>query len=98
MTDDDISNPHDRFVKLTFGQIPTARNFFAQHLPAEVVQELDLESLELSKDSFIDVQLKGSYSDLVFTARLTSNADLVVYVLFEHKSRPDRMTPFQLLR
>ena len=75
MTDSTTPNPHDRFVKLTFGRIPLARSFFAQHLPADVLNEIDLDSLQLTKDSFVDDEFRGSYSDLVFTARQKSRTD-----------------------
>jgi predicted transposase/invertase (TIGR01784 family) len=77
------------------------------HLPADLVQILDLDSLELQKDSFVDDELRDSFSDMLYSIRL-SGQDLSgqdgepvegqVYLLLEHKSQSDPMTCFQLLR
>lgn len=32
----DLTNPHDRFFKETFGRIEVARDFFAHYLPETV--------------------------------------------------------------
>ncbi|MFM7932360.1 MAG: Rpn family recombination-promoting nuclease/putative transposase, partial [Pirellula sp.] len=37
---------------------------------AELVAALDLDSLELKKDSFIDEELRESYSDLLYSVQL----------------------------
>jgi len=48
----EISNPHDRFFKDVLSRREAARDFVLHYLPAEVAKLLDVESLEVSKDSF----------------------------------------------
>jgi hypothetical protein len=52
----------------------------------------------LVKDSFVDVELQTHYSDLLYKVRLLDGRDAYVYTLFEHKSVPDGLVAFQLLR
>ena len=100
---DTISNPHDVFFRESFGRREIAQDFLRHQLPAELLQGLDLDSLEISKDSYVSNDLRTSYSDLVY--RLHSGgggpeqgAALFVYILFEHKSSPEHWAPLQLLR
>jgi predicted transposase/invertase (TIGR01784 family) len=92
------ANPHDRYFKRIFGDTEVAREFFAQHLPSAVVERLDFGTLQAAKDSFIDDDLRGSYSDLLFTVQRIGGGEALIYLLLEHKSQPDRLTPFQMLR
>jgi predicted transposase YdaD len=93
-------NPHDSVVRQVLGRTEVAAEYFRQGLPAELAEKIDFSTLERVPGSFIDPELHPSASDLLFTADcLASGADkLLLYLLIEHKSYPDRMTLFQLLR
>jgi predicted transposase/invertase (TIGR01784 family) len=65
-------------------------------LPQRVLQSLDLDSIELSDDSFIDERLSLYQSDILIRAR-TRASPVLIYILVDHKSYPDRWTVFQLL-
>jgi predicted transposase/invertase (TIGR01784 family) len=72
------------------------------HLPVDLVAALDLDSLELQKDTFVDEELRESYSDLLYSVQFVDQdgqrGQGQVYLLLEHKSQSDPMTCFQLLR
>jgi predicted transposase/invertase (TIGR01784 family) len=68
------------------------------YLPDDVAAVLDLSSLTLHRDSFVDPDLQLSFSDMLYEAPLVGGGDAYVYVLFEHKSFPDKWVAFQLLR
>ncbi len=94
----ELSNPHDRFFKEVWSRKDVGQDFLRHYLPAEVVDLLDLRSLELSKESFIDEQLRAHYSDMLYQLKLKDGTPAQVYVLLEHKRTPERSAPFQLLR
>jgi len=71
-----------------------ARNY----LPEGVFSCLDEESIHLRKDSFVDKELRAYFSDLLYQASLKDGSESYVYVLFEHKSYPEPLIAFQLLR
>lgn len=98
MADDAVNNPHDRFVRRFLGEAEQARQLIQWQLPPEVVAKLDLDTITPSKQSFIDQTLRESLSDLVFEIRLADDGEALVVLLFEHKSTPDAMTSFQVLR
>jgi predicted transposase/invertase (TIGR01784 family) len=98
-------NPHDSVVRQTLGRPEVARGYFRHNLPEELLAHLDLETLERVQDSFVDPELHPSASDLLFTVDYlpeggaeVESKKLLLYLLIEHKSYPDRMTLFQLLR
>ena len=54
----DLINPHDRFFKEALSQHDTAVDFLRYYLPADVAALLDLSTIELIKDSFVDETLR----------------------------------------
>ncbi|MCA9997077.1 MAG: Rpn family recombination-promoting nuclease/putative transposase [Anaerolineales bacterium] len=93
-----LTNPHDKFFKETFTRLETARDFFANYLPASVTAVLDLNTLRLQSGSFVDGELQEQFADLLYQVALHNGDAAYLYLLLEHKSYPDPATPFQLLR
>lgn len=95
----ELTNPHDRFFKEALSQQDAAVDFLRHYLPAQVTELLDLASVQLVKDSFVDPELQEHFSDLLYEVRLVEDGSgAYVYVLFEHKSYSDPRVAFQLLR
>lgn len=88
-----IENPHDKFFKETLGNIEVAKSFLHHYLPSEITKMVDRDTLYPEKDSFIDEELKERFSDLLFSANISGRAGYT-YFLFEHKSYPDKQSPF----
>ena len=93
----DLSNPHDSFFRGVFALREVSKGFFQRYLPAEVMAGLDLRTLRLEKDSFIDERLREQRSDLLFSVKSRSGQPTLLYLLLEHKSYQDRWTAFQVL-
>lgn len=94
----EITNAHDKFFKEVFTRKDTAEEFLRHYLPENVVGLLDLESLEYTKDSFVDRHLKEYFSDLLLRLYLKDGSPGYVYILFEHKSYLERSIAFHILR
>lgn len=93
-----ITKPHDKFVKETFGDLSYARNFMETYLPSAVTAELNFDTLEISKDSFVGGELSEYYSDVLYRVQLTHrDSSAYVYLLLDHKSYVDAFVPYQLL-
>ncbi len=93
-----VINPHDRFFKETFGHPQVAADFLRSYLPQQVTAVLDLDTLELEKETFIDQELRQHSSDLICRAKTVDGMPVYAYLIFEHKSYPDPLALFQLLR
>ncbi|MCI0525515.1 MAG: Rpn family recombination-promoting nuclease/putative transposase [Acidobacteria bacterium] len=94
----EITTPHDSFCKEIMARPEVAADFMANYLPPDVVARLDLSGLELVKDSFVDEELRKHFSDLLYRVPFRDGGEAFIYILFEHKSRPDDWAAFQLLR
>lgn len=92
-----LENIHDKFFRKIFSENENTRSFLQNYLPQNILNLLDLNHLHIQKDSFIDENLKNSYSDLLFKSKL-KNHNSWIYILFEHKSFPNKYIPLQLLR
>lgn len=61
-----LQNPHDKFFKELFSEKEEVTEFITQTFPKELVQNLNLETLELDNSSFVDEGLQEHFSDLVY--------------------------------
>ncbi len=93
---DKVISPHDKLVRETLGQKDTARDFFRNYLPAHLLELIDLDSLEISKDSFIEKELKEFFSDILYKVKFKDEEGFF-YLLLEHKSYKDALVQLQLL-
>ena len=92
-----IQNPHDKFFKETFGNVVVANDFLNNYLPENIMEIVDMNTLEPQKDSFINAELKEAFSDLLFSVNI-NNEKGYLYFLFEHKSYTSKDIAFQLLK
>jgi len=92
----EITNPHDKLFREIWSNKAVAADVLQNYLPEDVLKFIDLSSLEISKDSFIEKELKDYYSDLLYKISLADKPGYV-YLLFEHKSYKDRLAPLQVL-
>ena len=97
----EIANIHDAFFKETFTHIEPARSFLEHYIPKEVTAFLDLSTLTICKDSFIDSSMQTHFSDILYEVKL-SNPNrkhhlMLAYILYEHKSEAEQLTAYQVL-
>jgi hypothetical protein len=94
----EIHNPHDKFFREVFTRKDWAQQFLVRYLPQPVAQLIDLSTLELRPGSFIDPTLREHFADLLYQVQRKDGKPSFLYLLFEHKSYPERFVAFQLLR
>ncbi|MEN3263101.1 Rpn family recombination-promoting nuclease/putative transposase [Sodalis endosymbiont of Spalangia cameroni] len=89
---------HDHVFKKFLGDIAVARDFLEIHLPPHLRQRCDFGTLAMASGSFIDDNLKGQCSDMLYSMKTTAGHDGYVYCLIEHQSRPEKLMAFRLMR
>ncbi|WP_244574888.1 Rpn family recombination-promoting nuclease/putative transposase, partial [Escherichia coli] len=87
------STPHDALFKLFLRQPDTARDFLAFHLPAPIHALCDMKTLKLESSSFIDDDLRESYSDVLWSVK-TEQGPGYIYCLIEHQSTSNKLIGF----
>lgn len=94
---DALNQPHDKYFSATFGKVSFASDFLKSYLPKDLLNIIDMDTLEPQKDSYLNKQLKEQFTDLLFRVNI-SGREGYIYFLFEHKSYKDRMVIFQVLK
>ncbi len=91
------TRPHDKLFKGLLDQPGTAGALLRERLPPEISCLLTDDPPELLDGEFVDEALQGSQSDRLFRAWLKAGGEVLLYVLFDHKSAPDPGVVLQLL-
>ena len=97
MTNFTTSTPHDALFKTFLTHPDTARDFMEIHLPKDLRELCDLDSLKLESASFVDEKLRALHSDILWSVK-TREGDGYIYVVIEHQSREDIHMAFRLMR
>lgn len=91
-------NIHDTFFRDAMSRREIAADYVRQYLPEGVTRNLLLDTMTISKDTFVSGDQSRHYSDLLYEVKMHGGGEGLVYFLFEHKSFHDRFTALQLLR
>ncbi|EGJ4515308.1 Rpn family recombination-promoting nuclease/putative transposase [Escherichia coli] len=87
---------HDALFKQFLTHPDNARDFFAVHLPANILPLCDLSTLRLEPASFVERRLRQLHSDVLYSVQ-TTEGEGYIYCLIEHQSTPDRLMGFRLM-
>lgn len=88
---------HDGMFRFFFEKKNLVESFLKKYVPAEIINDLDFNTLTITKDTFIDKKLSRCYSDILYHI-LFKNNPTYVYLLFEHKSTESDFPGLQLLK
>ena len=91
-----IQQPHDITFRDIFSDPNHARDLLRQILPEKVSDYMDYATLVKEESSFVDQEMKEHHSDMLFSVE-GKTRQIKVYLLFEHKSYPDKNIHVQIL-
>ncbi len=93
----DINNPNDKFFKGALALLIVAKPMIIEFTPKDVLDTLDLDTLVLDPNSYINDGLKEHFSDIVWSCALkNSQTKRKIAFLFEHKSYKPHYPHFQI--
>ena len=96
---EDIHHRHDNMVHSVLRDPTEATSFLQAHLSQDVSQGLNWATLRLHDRSFVDEDLLESESDFLYEIeRVSGEESIMLYILVEHQSTPDRWMRFRLLK
>jgi predicted transposase/invertase (TIGR01784 family) len=81
--------PHDALFKAGFELPASAAGLFQRALPASIVSAIAWSELERESGSFVDPELAGRHSDLLFRTTTLRGEPVLLYLLVEHQSTND---------
>jgi predicted transposase/invertase (TIGR01784 family) len=88
---------HDHYIRQIMTNPKVAHEFFETHLPERIKEIVDLSTLELQKESYLDDKLRLQIVDLLYTVKVNEEPGYI-YTLIEHMSTYDRLLPFRMLK
>ena len=91
-----LKKPHDSFFKELMSNPDVVKHFLTCFLPKNLQKHLNLHTLQIISPEKIDRKYKRYYLDLVASCKLL-NKQCEIYLVFEHKSYPDKLTLIQIL-
>ena len=95
----DIHQPHDRLFRSVFSDASEAADLLPGRTARHCPDSFDWTTLALVDGSFVDEDLQGSQSDLLYQVEHAATGQPVsMYLLFEHQSSPDPWMRLRLLR
>ncbi len=93
---------HDSFFKNLLSKREQAIEFLAKTTPAEIVENLHLDTLQLDTTDYVDSELQEYFADVVYNCDYTFNENetkkVKITFLFEHKSYKESIPHLQLNR
>jgi len=92
-----IKSAHDRYFHAVFSDTRVINDFFNAHLPKHILSKIDLQSLSLQKESFVDNELKLLISDALFLTKISGKPGYL-YVIIEHFSKPHPLIPLRVMK
>ena len=91
-----IQNVHDKFFKETFSRIDVVTNFLEELVDEKLVKKLDLSTLKIDNNSFIDEELEEYFANILYTCDYGDISKVHIALLFEHKSYKEDHPHWQL--
>ncbi len=75
-----IHHIHDRYFRFVLHVRSIARDLMQLGVPRDILNQIALQDMELTSDSFVDRQLKAYFTDVCYTTRTTDGNDLKVTI------------------
>ena len=90
---------YDALFRRLFDKPEVSADFAHNVLPPDYQGKIDFESASIEPDSYIDKNLRRNYTDLLYKFNKKGDREaLYLYLLYDHKSSPDKWVTIQLLR
>jgi len=89
---------HDALFKRIMENDIAAKEFLEEYLPTEVKNIVDLDTIKVEKESYIEPNLTKRLSDIVYRVNTKNHQEAFIYIAAEHQSSVDQLMPFRLWR
>jgi len=91
---------HDRVFRASMSDLRVAKDFMQHYLPDKIKQAVNLDTLALRKESYVDTELQSSIADVVYSVDFIKPKQVsgFIYVLAEHQSNAHRLMPFRIIK
>jgi len=88
----------DALFKIVMTEVLAAKEFLEEYLPVALQEKLDLSTIKVEKESFVEPHLKRRLSDVVYSIKTKEGEDAFCYCLLEHQSSDDHFIALRLAK
>jgi predicted transposase/invertase (TIGR01784 family) len=81
-----INHPHDKYFKIVLQNKEMAVQLIKYCVPKDVLDQIDLDTLEITDESFVDKHMQEHFTDICYTALSKDGKEVRITIIFEHKS------------
>ena len=92
------NTPHDGLIKKVMENPIAAQEFLEEYVPESFKSRIDLSTVKIEKESFVEKNLKKQLSDIVLSVKTKNNQKAFVYCLIEAQVNPDYWIAFRLFK
>lgn len=101
-TKKNIHKAHERAFKSAMQDLRVAQGFFHHYLPVTVCKCIDLSTLQLHRETFIDAELKELVSDMLYSAEFKHKGNYkeraFLYLCVEHQRKAEILMPWRMVK
>ena len=90
------NTPHDGLIKKVMENLIAAAEFLEEYLPESFKSRIDLSTVKIEKESFVEKNLKKQLNDIILSVKTKNNQKAFVYTLIEAQVNPDYWIAFRL--
>lgn len=91
-----INLSHNDYFQKSFQRKEVAESFFKEHLPKELLKDIDWSTLKLAPTEFVGKALRNRRSDVLYEVNLAGRTALF-YLHLEHQRTPQRDMSIRML-
>ena len=91
-----IHNPHDKLFQDTFKRKEVMEDFLKARLEPQLLEQIDISTLELVNASFISLEMKEFRSDVIYSAQIGGSLGYI-HFLVEQQTKPKKDMVLRLL-
>src|SRR5581483_1554478 len=70
-----VPHPHDHLIKKLLSNVATTKDICTLHLPVEITNLINLDTLKPQPDSFIDDEHRAFATDILYKARFKNKME-----------------------
>lgn len=92
------ASPHEALVRALLSDPHRVKGLLGEMLPHEVLALFSDELPVHVEGRHVDEELRASQTDMLFRVNLKAGGIAFIFILFEHREKPDPRTPLQLMK
>ncbi|WP_010597597.1 Rpn family recombination-promoting nuclease/putative transposase [Rickettsiella massiliensis] len=93
-----IHQPFDKLFKVSLSEKKVAISYLKTHLPAEIFQRINLDTLELTDKSFILPKFREIHSDIVYRCQFDNQDGYIFFILEAESTANEELMAFRQLQ